>query len=273
MGKEELMLSMIIEIAMRNNLPVLMFSTNHRKQDYVHRLLSIRYDIPTSQLNRGLLEVEEWKRLDKEVGLLINRPFFIYDSLDLPLNELTETIRKGVSETGARIVFVDCLQMIDFGKEAENPSERIAKVMYSLKQLACLYNIPIVVGSMLNREIEHREGIEGKLPQFMDFANSSYIEELADVVMMVLRPELYQIFQDEKGRDFHGVMNVVVMKNGLKQLGSCYLEYNEETGAISRGGQDDKSASNGVGLNETGQNNEVAKKIIRLFDCERDMPF
>ena len=69
------------------------------------------------------------------------------------------------------------------------------------------------------------------------------------------------------------ILAVVVMKNGLKQLGSCYLEYNEETGAISRRGQDDKSASNGVGLNETGYNNEVAKKIIRLFDCERDMPF
>ena len=272
MRKEEFMLAMIIDIILESKLSVLMFSTNYMKPDYIQRLLAIYCDIPTLHLHHGLLEPHEWERLDKGVGIWVDAPLFIHDSLDLPLNELTETARNCIREKGTRIVFIDCLQMIDFAKEGENSSERIAKVMCSLKQLASLFDIPIVVGSMLSRGVEYREGIEGKQPQLMDLANSSYIEGLADVVMMVHRPEYYHIFQDEQSRDLHGLMEIFVKKNSLKPLGNILLDYHQETGLVSLRKSTNKSASKPVSLKELSTGNKAIESLIETFDLE-EMPF
>ena len=273
MGKEEFMLSMIIDIILESKLSVLMFSTNYMKPDYIQRLLAIHCDIPTLHLHHGLLEPHEWERLDKGVDIWVDAPLFIHDSLDLPLNELTETARNCIRENGTRIVFIDCLQMIDFAKEGENSSERIAKVMCSLKQLASLFDIPIVVGSMLSRGVEYREGIEGKQPQLMDLANSSYIEGLADVVMMVHRPEYYHIFQDEQGRDLHGLMEIFVKKNSLKPLGNILLDYHQETGFVSLRKNANESASKPISLKELSTGNKAIESLIETFGLEEEMPF
>ena len=273
MGKKEFMLSMIIDIVLESKLPVLLFSTNYMKPDYLQRLLAIHCDIPTLHLHHGLLEPHEWERLDKGVGIWVDAPLFIHDSLDLPLNELTETARNCIRENGTRIVFIDCLQMIDFAKEGENISERIAKVMCLLKQLASLFDIPIIVGSMLSRGVEYREGIEGKQPQLMDLANSSYIEELADVVMMVHRPEYYHIFQDEQGRDLHGLMEIFVKKNSLKPLGNILLDYHQETGFVSLRKNTNESASKPVSLKELSTGNKAIESLIETFNLEEEIPF
>lgn len=273
MGKKEFMLSMIIDIVLESKLPVLLFSTNYMKSDYLQRLLAIHCDIPTLHLHHGLLEPHEWERLDKGVGIWVDAPLFIHDSLDLPLNELTETARNCIRENGTRIVFIDCLQMIDFAKEGENSSERIAKVMCSLKQLASLFDIPIIVGSMLSRGVEYREGIEGKQPQLMDLANSSYIEGLADVVMMVHRPEYYHIFQDEQGRDLHGLMEIFVKKNSLKPLGNILLDYHQETGFVSLRKNTNESASKPVSLKELSTGNKAIESLIETFNLEEEIPF
>ena len=163
--------------------------------------------------------------------------------------------------------------MIDVANEDENTSERIAKVMCSLKQLACLFNIPIVVGSMLNRGVEHREGLEGKRPQFMDLANSSYIEGLADVIMMVHRPEYYHIYQDDNGRDLHRRIEIILKKNCLKPLDSFFLDYHEKTGIVCARRNTRKNSSNSVGLKELSSDNDAVKKLINAFDLEEELPF
>ena len=271
MGKEEFMLSMIEDIVIGKKIPVLLFSTNHMKADYIQRLLAICCEIPSYHLSLGLMERLEWKRLDSRVSLLVDAPLFIHDCLDLPFDELVETAKKCSREKGLRIIFIDCLQMINFTKEDENASERIAKVMHALKQLARQIDVPIVVGSMLGRGVEYREGIEGKQPQLMDMANSSYIEGLADVIMMVHRPEYYHIYQDERGRDLHGRIEIIVKKNALKPLGSFLLEYNQDTGIVSE--IYDRSASKPVSLKDFGTENEAVKNLIKTFNLEEELPF
>ena len=224
MGKEEFMLSMLLDIVLESKLPALLFSTNHLKSDYLQRLIAMHCDIPTLHLQQGFLNTHERERLDKQASALMDAPLYVHDSLDLPSETLVETAQDCIREKGIRIIFVDCLQMIDFLKEGESPSERIGKVMYSLKQLATLHNVPVVVGAMLSREIKLREGIEGKRPKLTDLANSSYIEGLADVIMMVYRPEYYQIYQDDNGRDLHGLVEIIVRKNALSPLGSFFWE-------------------------------------------------
>lgn len=271
MGRMTFMLSMIRCILLWNRGPILMFSTNHMKSDYIYRLLSIHCDIQTSTLHKGWLKPHEWDRLDKRAASLLNIPLYMHDSLDLPLDELVETAHHCIKEKGIKIIFIDCLQMIDFAKEDVNPSERIAKVMSTLKQLAYETKLPVVVGSMLNRRVDHREGLEGKRPQLGDLENSSYIEELADVIMMVHRPEYYNIFCDEHGRDFHGLMEIIVMKNAQRPLGSALLDYLQETGLITL--REGKRNSKADYLKDFGMNNKAVKSLIKTFDLEEDMPF
>lgn len=273
MGREEFMLSMIINIILESKKHVLLFSTNNTKSDYVERLMSIHCDIPTMLLHQGVMEMPEWERLDKGVGELARAPLFIHDSLNLSTNELVGTVRNCFKEERIHIIFIDCLQMIDFNNGEENTSERIAKVMFSLKQLACQANLPIVVGSMQSRAIENREGIEGRRPQLTDLANSSYIEELADVVMMVHRPEYYHIFQDDNGRDFHGRMEVLVKKNAFKPLGGFCLNFKQETGVVSPMSRKSMSAPNTATLKELEMDNRAVKKLVNLLDLEVDLPF
>jgi len=274
MGKEEFMLSMIENIILESKLPVLFFSTNYMKSDYIQRLLAIHCDIPVSHLNQGFLELHEWERLDKVVGALIDAPLFMHDSQDLPLNELIETARNCIREREIKIIFIDCLQMVDFTKEDCPVTEKIAKIMFSLKQLASLADVPIVVGSMLGRGVEYREGIEGRKPQLMDLANSSYIEGLADVVMMVHRPEYYHIYVDDNGRDLHGKIEIIVNKNALRPLGNTILDYHQKTGIVTITNTR-KPASKLVSLKDlsTSTNNEAVKKLIKTFDLEEELPF
>ena len=267
-GKEAFMLSMIRNITVESKVPVLLFSTNHMKADYINNLLSIHCDIPTSQLHKGELKAQEWDRLDHEVTSLLQAQLYIHDSSDLPLVELVETVHHCIAEKGIKIIFIDCLQMIDLADTDRSPSERVAKVMSTLKQLAYETNLPVVVGAMLNRSIEYREGIEWKLPQMGDLAHSCFIEELADVVMMVHRPEYYMIIQDEHGRDLHGLMEIIVKKNALRPLGIVFLDYQQETGRLSLSEYATKKSPKRVPLKDFQTSNVAVKKLIDTFDLE-----
>lgn len=268
MGKEELMLSMILDALWESKLPVLFFSTNHQKADYVTRLLSIHCEIPTTHLIKSWLEANEWERLDKGIRDLFDAPLLFHDSQDLPLAELMETAKICIKDKGVRIIFIDCLQMIDLGKKYGNASERIAKVLCDLKQLAMSANVPIVVGSMLNRNVDYREGPEGRLPQLMDLANSCYIEGMADVVMMVNRPEYYHIYQDEDGRELHGLMQVLVKKNSLKPLGDFWVRYHQETGVISILEGAEAPVSKPVSLDNLETDNPAVWSLVKNLGLE-----
>ena len=270
-GKEDLILSMIINI-ITEDIPVLLFSTNHNMSDYVQRLLSIHCDIRTLCMHNGQMDAYEWERLDKNLDSIMYAPLFIHDSLDLPLNELIETAHNCIKEKAAKIIFIDCLQMIDFDKDGENVPEKVAKVMYSLKKLACQADIPIVVGSMLGRGVEIREGSEGKQPRLMDLANSSYIEEIADVILLVHRPECYCIYEDETGRDLHGVMMLLVEKNSLKPFDCIYLKYHQDTGIIIQDDNANIDVSKLVSLKELGADNKTINNLMDALDLE-ELPF
>ena len=268
MGKMAFILSMIRDIILESKMPVLMFSTNHMKASYIYSLLSIHCDIPTSQLHKGWLKPHEWDHLDKRAPSLLNVPLFIHDSLDLPLDELMETAHHCIREKGIKIIFIDCLQMIDFAKADGTPSERIAMVMSALKQLAYEAGVPVVVGSMMNRNVDYREGLEGKRPQINDLANSCFIEELADVVMMVYRPEYYKIYHDERGRDLCGRMEILLLKNSFRPLGSIFLDYQQETGLVYS--EEDTKCPKQVHLKDFRTKNRAVNRLIKTFELEEE---
>lgn len=250
-----------------------MFSTNYLKSEYIQRLLAIYCDIPVKHLLHGLLEVDEWERIDKSADALLEASLFMHDSLDLPLNELLETARCCINEEKIKAIFIDCLQLIDFDSEGDNSSERTAKVMLSLKELARITDVPIVVGSMISRGVEYRDGIEGKKPLLADLMNSSYIEGLADVIMMVHRPEYYGLYVADNGRDLHGLMEIIVKKNGLKPLDTIFLDYHQDTGLVSERKDKSKTASTAVSLKEFNTENKAVKNLIKTLYLEEELPF
>ena len=267
MGKEEFMLSMIDNIVQKSELPVLLFSTKKLKSEYFSRFLSIHCDIPTLDLNKGSLEPHQWKELDKGIHTLDDDSLFIHDSLGLPLDELIETTRKCIKEKDISIVFIDCLQMIDLGNENGSPSERTANVMRSLKQLAIQENLPIIVGTMLNKFTDYDDDYDLRRPELTNLPDSSYIEELADVIMFTHRPEYYHIYTDEHGEDLHGIMQIIVRKNSFKPLGEFILNYKQETGAVIMRKETSASTSRSISMKELMENKAV-RNLIKKFDLE-----
>ena len=267
MGKEEFMLSMIDNIVQKSELPVLLFSTKKLKSEYFSRFLSIHCDIPTLDLQKGSLEPHQWKELDKGIQTLDDETLFIHDSLGLPLDELIETTRKCIKEKEISIIFIDCLQMIDLGNENGSPSERTANVMRSLKQLAIQENLPIIVGTMLNKFTGYDDDYDLRRPELTNLPDPCYIEELADVVMFVHRPEYYHIYMDEHGEDLHGIMQIIVRKNGFKPLGELILNYKKETGAVIMRNETSASTYKPTRMEDLKENKAV-RNLIKKFDLE-----
>ena len=270
-GKEEFMLSMIDNIVQKSEHPVLLFSTKKLKSEYFSRFLSIHCDIPTHDLHTGRLEPHQWKELDKGIHTLDDDSLLIHDSLGLPLDELIETTRKCIKEKDISIIFIDCLQMIDLGNENGSPSERTANVMRSLKQLAIQENLPIIVGTMLNKFTDYDEDYDLRRPELTNLPDSCYIEELADVVMFVHRPEYYHIYMDEHGEDLHGIMQIIVRKNSFKPLGELILNYKQETGAVTMRKETSKSTYSPTKMEDLMENKTV-RNLIKKFDLEEFFP-
>lgn len=272
MGKEEFMLSVIDNIVQKSQLPVLLFSTKKLKSEYFSRFLSIHCDIPTLDLNKGRLEPHLWKKLDEGIHTLDYDTLFIRDSLGISLEELIETTRKSIKEKDISIVFIDCLQMIDIGNENGSPSERTANVMRSLKQLAIQENLPIIVGTMLANFTGYDEDYDYRRPELTNLPDSSFIGELADVVIFAHRPEYYHIYTDEHGEDLRGIMQIIVRKNGFKPLGEFNFNYKQETGAVFMIEDTDAPTYSPIRIEDLMENKAV-RNLIRRFDLEEFFPF
>ena len=109
------------------------------------------------------------------------------------------------------MLMVDYLQLMNAnGMRFNSRQEEVSTISRSLKGLAKELNIPVLALSQLNRTVEQRDGIEGKRPQLSDLRESGAIEQDADLVLFVHRPEYYRIFQDEKGNDLHGKAQIII---------------------------------------------------------------
>ena len=114
------------------------------------------------------------------------------------------------------------------GMSYSNREEEVSVITRSLKALAMELNIPIIAFSQLNRGKESREGIEGKRPQLSDLRESRTIEQDADMICFIHRPEYYKIYQDEKENDLHGMAEIIVAKNRNGKTGNTLLKFSSQ---------------------------------------------
>ena len=226
MGKTAFVLSMAKNIAVSNHEPVALFSLEMSNVQLVNRLITNVCEIPGEKIKSGQLAPYEWGQLDSNITALVDAPLYVDDTPSLSIFELRTKARRLVREHGVKLIIIDYLQLMNAsGASFGSRQEEVSTISRSLKGLAKELNIPIIALSQLNRGVESREGIEGKRPQLSDLRESGAIEQDADIVCFIHRPEYYKIYQDEKGNDLHGVAEIIIAKHRNGAVGDVRLRF------------------------------------------------
>ena len=229
MGKTSFALSMAKNIAADYKVPMAFFSLEMSNVQLVNRLISNVCEIQGSKILNGQLHQDEWERLDKRINNLMDAPLYVDDTPGLSVFELRTKARRLVREHGVKIIMIDYLQLMNAnGMRFSSRQEEVSTISRSLKGLAKELNIPILALSQLNRGVEAREGLEGKRPQLSDLRESGAIEQDADMVLFVHRPEYYHIYQDDNGRDLHGMAQIIIAKHRKGATGDVLLTFRGE---------------------------------------------
>jgi replicative DNA helicase len=229
MGKTSFALSMAKNIAADFKVPMAFFSLEMSNVQLVNRLISNCCEIQGSKILNGQLQPDEWDRLDKRINGLLGAPLYVDDTPGLSVFELRTKARRLVREHGVKIIMIDYLQLMNAnGMRFSSRQEEVSTISRSLKGLAKELDVPILALSQLNRGVESREGLEGKRPQLSDLRESGAIEQDADMVLFVHRPEYYHIYQDDNGRDLHGMAQIIIAKHRKGATGDVLLTFRGE---------------------------------------------
>ena len=200
MGKTAFVLSMAKNMAVDFNIPVALFSLEMSNVQLVNRLIVNVCEIPGEKIKSGRLEGYEWQQLDFKIKELYDAPIYIDDTPSLSVFELRTKARRLVREHGIKCIIIDYLQLMNAsGMNFGSREQEVSMISRSLKGLAKELNIPIIALSQLNRGVEARQGVEGKRPQLADLRESGAIEQDADMVCFIHRPEYYIIAKHRNG--------------------------------------------------------------------------
>ena len=245
MGKTAFALSLAKNIAVDYNIPIAFFSLEMNNVQLVNRLISNVCEVEGRKILNGQLDDEEWKRLDANVGKLQNSPIYVDDTAGMSIFELRTKARRLVREKGVKVIMIDYLQLMNAnGARFGSRQEEVSTISRSLKGLAKELNIPILALSQLNRTVENRDGLDGKRPQLSDLRESGAIEQDADMVLFVHRPEYYHIYQDDHGNDLRGMAQVIIAKHRKGATGDVTLTFK---GAFTRFENPDESRMSNAG--------------------------
>ena len=226
MGKTAFVLSMAKNIAVNNKVPVALFSLEMSNVQLVNRLIVNVCEIPGEKIKSGQLAPYEWGQLDYKIKELYDAPLYVDDTPSLSVFELRTKARRLVREHDVKIIIIDYLQLMNAsGMSYGNRQEEVSTISRSLKGLAKELNIPIIALSQLNRGVENREGEEGKRPQLSDLRESGAIEQDADMVCFIHRPEYYKIYTSADGTDLRGLAEIIIAKHRNGAVGDVRLRF------------------------------------------------
>ncbi len=192
MGKTAFVLSMARNIAVQYNAPAAVFSLEMSSVQLITRLISSETGLNSEKLRKGKLEEYEWQQLLTKVKNLEKAPLFIDDTPALSVFDLRAKCRRLVSQHGVRIIIIDYLQLMTAGgnsKGGGNREQEISTISRSLKSIAKELSVPVIALSQLSRAVETRGG--SKRPLLSDLRESGAIEQDADIVSFIYRPEYY----------------------------------------------------------------------------------
>lgn len=229
MGKTAFVLSMAKNITVHYHRPVAMFSLEMSNVQLVNRLIMNVCEIEGEKIKNGKLNKTEWKQLEHKINDLLGAPLYVDDTPALSVFELRSKARKLVREKKVELIIIDYLQLMNAnGMTFGSREQEVSIISRNLKALAKELDIPIIALSQLNRSVEQRggTGIEGKKPQLSDLRESGAIEQDADMVCFIHRPEYYKLYADEKtGKDLRGLGQIIVAKHRNGATDDLWLRF------------------------------------------------
>ena len=216
MGKTAFVLSMAKNMAVDYNIHVAVFSLEMSNLQLVNRLISNVCELDGKKIKSGQLSQLEWDKLMSRIKNLYTAPIYVDDTPSLSIFELRTKARRLVREHNVGIIIIDYLQLMNAtGMKFGSREQEVSTISRSLKQLAKELNIPIIALSQLNRSVEQRgDDKRGKRPQLSDLRESGAIEQDADIVCFIHRPEYYlKSTQDSEGNDIRGLAEFIIAKH------------------------------------------------------------
>ncbi len=207
-GKTALVLSLARNASVLHDVPIAFFSLEMSVQQLVMRLMCAEARVDAHKVRTGRLPEDEWRKLSVSVGRLYKAKIFIDDTPSLGILELRAKARRLKAEHNIGLVVVDYLQLMQGPRNAQSREQEISAISRSLKALAKELNIPVIALSQLNRSVEARTD---KRPALADLRESGAIEQDADVVLFVHRPEMYGL-EVQGGESSEGLAEIIIGK-------------------------------------------------------------
>lgn len=234
MGKTAFVLSMAKNMAVDQKIPVAMFSLEMSNVQLVNRMIVNVCQIPGEKIKSGQLAQYEWSQLDFKLRELFGAPLYVDDTPSLSVFELRTKARRLVRDYGVQMIIIDYLQLMNAsGMSYNSRQEEVSTISRSLKGLAKELNIPIIALSQLNRSVEQRtstnpDAPDSKRPQLSDLRESGAIEQDADMVCFIHRPEYYKIYKDQNNNDLRGLAEIIIAKHRNGAVGDVRLRFKSE---------------------------------------------
>ncbi len=224
MGKTAFVLSMAKNMAMDYNIPVAIFTLEMANVQLVKRLISNVANLEGEKIKNGQMSDEELDRLNTRLKGIFGSPLYLDETPGLSITELRTKARRLVRERGVKLIMIDYLQLMNAtGLKLGSREQEVSTISRSLKALAKELNIPIIALSQLNRSTETRED---KRPVLSDLRESGAIEQDADIVCFIHRPEYYtKSGEDAQGNDIRGLAELIVAKHRSGAVGDVKLRF------------------------------------------------
>ncbi len=226
MGKTAFVVTAMRNAAVDFKHAVGIFSLEMSNIQLVNRLISAEAELESDKIKKGTLADYEWEQLVHKTAKLTNAPIFIDDTPALSILELRAKCRRLKAQHDVKLIIVDYLQLMSGDTSrvsGGNREQEIASISRALKNIAKELDIPVIALSQLSRAVETRGG--DKRPQLSDLRESGSIEQDADLVMFLYRPEYYGITEDENGQPTNGLGEVIIAKHRNGSLDTAQLKF------------------------------------------------
>ena len=276
MGKTAFMLNLARNAA-KNKKAVGIFSLEMSSLQLVNRLITAETGISSEKLRRADLRKDEWLMLTQKMDIIANMPIFMDDTPAINIFELRAKCRRLKMQHNVELIIIDYLQLMSGDaktqKSGGNREQEISTISRSLKAIAKELDIPIIALSQLSREVEKRGG--DKRPQLSDLRESGAIEQDADMVMFLYRPEYYGITQDEEGAPTTGITEVIVAKHRNGALATVKTYFRKDrmqfTDAQSTDADYTDNDDNTISISAYGKDRKQIQ--VNMADDDDNLPY
>jgi len=229
MGKTAFGLTMARNMAIDHHKPVAIFSMEMSSKQLANRLIACETGLEQSKIRDGRIASYEWEQIQTRINKLVKAPIYIDDTPALSIFELRAKCRRLKLKHNIEAVFVDYLQLMNTGgiiKRSITREQEVSLISHQLKVIARELDIPVIALSQLNRSIETRR--DSKEPRLSDLRESGAIEQDADLVLFIYRPEEHQITEDIDGNSLIGIAHITVAKHRNGRTGRLNLRFKKE---------------------------------------------